>query len=135
MADALTSVLAIIALVAGKYYGWAWLDTVMGFVGATVILIWAFGLIKETSPVLLDLSIDGHYVQAIQAALEQDGECRVSDLHVWPISANHYAAIVVLVSQQPKSPSYYKTLLANFAQLDHITVEVNRCDGRDCVAE
>lgn len=135
MADALTSVLAIIALVAGKYYGWAWLDTVMGFVGATVILVWAYGLIKETSPVLLDQSIDGDYTQAIQEALEQDGECRVSDLHVWPISANHYAAIVVLVTQQPKSPIYYKTLLANFTQLEHITVEVNRCNGRDCVAE
>ncbi|WP_026600203.1 CDF family Co(II)/Ni(II) efflux transporter DmeF [Methylomonas sp. 11b] len=135
MADALTSVLAIVALVAGKYYGWVWLDTVMGFVGATVILVWAYGLIKETSPVLLDQAMNPKFTQAIQAVLEDDGECRVSDLHVWPVSANHYAAIVVLVTQQPKSPSYYKNLLAKFAQLDHITVEVNRCNGEDCVAE
>jgi Co/Zn/Cd efflux system component len=107
----------------------------MGFVGATVILVWAYGLIKETSPVLLDQSMDRRYIQAMQAALEDDGECRVSDLHVWPVSANHYSAIVVLVTQQPKSPNHYKTLLAKFAQLEHITVEVNRCNGQDCVAE
>lgn len=135
VADALTSVLAIVALLSGKYYGWIWLDTVMGFVGATVILIWSVGLIKETSPILLDQSMNDEYTRAIQAALEEDGECRVSDLHVWRISPHHYAAIVVLVTQLPKSPGYYKTLLANFVQLDHITVEVNRCNGQDCVAE
>jgi cation diffusion facilitator family transporter len=135
MADALTSVLAIVALVAGKYYGWVWLDTVMGFVGATVVLVWAYGLIKETSPVLLDQSPSDRYVRAMQTVLEADGECRVSDLHVWPVSANHYAAIVVLVTQQPKSPVYYKNLLTNFSRLDHLTVEVNRCNGLDCVSE
>jgi cation diffusion facilitator family transporter len=135
MADALTSVLAIIALLAGKYYGWNWLDTTMGFVGAAVILVWAWGLIKDTSPVLLDQSIDDHYIQAIQDTLEEDGECRVSDLHIWCLGASHHAAIVVIVTQYPKPPNYYKALLANFAYLDHITVEVNRCVGDNCVAE
>lgn len=135
MADALTSVLAIIALLAGKYYGWNWLDTTMGFVGAAVILVWAWGLIKDTSPVLLDQSIDDHYRQAIQDTLEEDGECRVSDLHIWCLGASHHAAIVVIVTQYPKPPNYYKALLANFAYLDHITVEVNRCVGDNCVAE
>jgi cation diffusion facilitator family transporter len=135
LADALTSVLAIIALLAGKYYGWNWLDTTMGFVGAAVILVWAWGLIKDTSPVLLDQSIDEHYRQAIQDTLEEDGECRVSDLHIWCLGASHHAAIVVIVTQYPKPPNYYKALLANFVYLDHITVEVNRCVGDDCVAE
>lgn len=135
LADALTSVLAIIALVAGKYYGWVWLDAVMGFVGATVILVWAWGLIKETSPVLVDQSIDGGYRQQIQSALEKDGECRVSDLHIWRISASHYAALVVLVTRFPKSPTHYKKQLAGFKRLAHITIEVNACNGDDCVAE
>jgi len=133
IADAMTSVLAIIALVSGKYYGWNWLDTVMGFVGAVIILVWAWGLIKETSPILLDQSSDADYMQAIQNTLEEDGECRVSDLHVWRLSASHHAAIVVLVTQTAKSPNYYKTLLANFVHLDHITIEVNRCSGAECL--
>lgn len=135
IADALTSVLAIVALLAGKYYGWNWLDAVMGFVGSSIILAWAFGLIRETSPILLDQSIDEQYRQAIQDTLEEDGECRVSDLHVWRLGATHHAAIVVIVTQFPKPPNFYKALLANFVYLDHITVEVNRCVGDECVAE
>ena len=135
LADALTSLLAIIALLAGKYYGWNWLDIVMGFVGALVILVWARGLIKETAPVLLDQSVDEHYIHAIQETLEEDGECRVSDLHVWRLGASHQAAIIGIVTRFPKQPNYYKTLLANFIHLDHITIEVNACVGDDCVAE
>jgi cation diffusion facilitator family transporter len=135
LADALTSVLAIIALLAGKYYGWNWLDIVMGFVGALVILVWARGLIKETAPVLLDQSVDEHYKQAIQATLEEDGECRVSDLHIWRLGASHHAAIIGVVTRYPKPPNHYKTMLANFIYLDHITIEVNGCVGDDCLAE
>ncbi len=135
MADALTSLLAIVALLAGKYYGWSWLDAVMGFVGAVVILVWAWGLIKETSPVLLDQAIDEHYRQAVQDTLEEDGECLVSDMHIWRISPSHHAAIIVVVTRFPKHPGYYKTLLANFVHLDHITVEVNACAGDDCVVD
>lgn len=127
LADALTSVLAIVALLAGKYYGWIWLDALMGIVGSLVILSWAWGLIKETSPVLLDQGIDGHYQQAIRDTLEEDGECRVSDLHVWRISPSHHAAIIVIVTPSPKSPHHYKRLLASFTHLDHITIEVNGC--------
>ncbi len=132
MADALTSVLAIVALLAGKYYGWDWLDTVMGFVGAVVILVWAWGLIKETSPVLLDQSIGDDFQRTIQSAIEEDGEAKVIDLHVWRLTASHCAAIVSLVSQTPKSPSYYKGLLANLVDIDHLTIEINACVGDDC---
>ncbi len=135
MADALTSILAIIALLAGKHYGWIWLDAVMGIVGAIVILSWAWGLVRETSPLLLDQAMDSHYQQAVKDTLEEDGECKVSDLHIWRISPSHHAAIVVLVTRHPKSPSYYKSLLAEFAHLDHITIEINGCVGDGCLAE
>lgn len=132
MADALTSVLAIVALLAGKYYGWDWLDAVMGFVGAVVILVWAWGLIKETSPVLLDQSVGDDFQRIIQAAIEADDEAKVVDLHVWRLTASHCAAIISLVSQTPKSPSYYKGLLANLIDIDHVTIEINACVGDDC---
>jgi len=135
LADALTSILAIVALLAGKYYGWTWLDAAMGFVGAGVILVWAWGLIKETSPLLLDHGIDEHYLQAIQSTLEDDGECIVSDIHVWRISPSHHAAIIVLVTQAPKSPTYYKNMLHSFVHLDHLTIEVNTCNGTECRPE
>jgi cation diffusion facilitator family transporter len=134
IADAMTSVLAIIALLAGKYYGWNWMDTVMGFVGAVIILVWAWGLITDASPVLLDQTVDADYKQAIQDTLEEDGECLVSDLHVWRLAAEHHAAIVGVVTRHPRPPSYYKTLLANFVYLEHITVEVNGCVGDECKA-
>lgn len=127
LADALTSVLAIVALLAGKYFGWIWLDAVMGVLGALVILSWAWGLIRETSPVLLDHGIDEHYLQAIQATLEDDGDCRVTDLHIWRLSPSHHAAIIVLISTNPQSPDHYKALLSNFVHLDHVTVEVHQC--------
>ena len=129
MADALTSVLAIVALLAGKFYGWDWLDAVMGFVGALVILAWAWGLIAETSPVLLDHSIGHDGQQRIQTALEADGETRVTDLHVWRVGSGHYAAIIAVVSCQPQSPQYYKQLVAPLLRLDHVTVEVSCCVG------
>jgi len=132
MADALTSVLAIVALLAGKYYGWDWLDAVMGFVGAVVILVWAWGLIKETSPVLLDQSVGDDFQRTIKSVIEEDGEAKVVDLHVWRLTASHCAAIVSLVSQTPKSPSYYKGLLANLVDIDHVTIEINACVGDDC---
>ena len=134
VADAMTSVLAIIALLAGKYYGWNWLDTVMGFVGAVIILVWAWGLVRDTSPVLLDQTVDANYLQAIQDTLEEDGECLVTDLHIWRLASEHHAAIVVIVTRYPRPPNYYKALLANFVYLDHITVEVNTCIGDDCLA-
>ncbi|MGZ5000652.1 MAG: CDF family Co(II)/Ni(II) efflux transporter DmeF [Methylomonas sp.] len=135
MADALTSVLAIVALLAGKYFGWNWLDTAMGFVGAAVILAWSWGLIRETGPVLLDHNVDEHYKKAVQDTLEQDGECRVSDLHIWRLGPSHQAAIVVIITRFPKPPNYYKALLASFVHLDHITVEVNGCVGDECLSE
>jgi len=90
LADALTSILAIIALLAGKYYAWNWLAPVMGIVGATVITRWAYTLLKETSPVLLDESVDEKYKQAVKEKIENDSDNRISDLHIWRIGPNNY---------------------------------------------
>ena len=132
LADTLTSVLAIIALLAGKYYAWNWLDPVMGIVGAIVIMRWSYSLLKETSPVLLDENIDEKYRQAVKATIENDSDNRISDLHIWRIGPRHYAIILSLVTHSPKPPEYYKELLEDFNKLAHITIEVNHCIGEPC---
>jgi cation diffusion facilitator family transporter len=144
LADALTSVLAIIALVAGKYWGWNGLDPVMGMVGALVIMHWSYTLIRETSPILLDESLALKYKKAIKERIESDADNRVSDLHIWRIGPNHFALIISVVSHTPKAPDYYKNLLKSFDtlgalkgikginKLSHITVEVNQCQEQ-CV--
>ena len=125
LADALTSALAIIALIAGKYWGWNWLDAMMGIVGAIIIARWSYGLIKQTSPILLDGSIDQAYLQDIVRTIEQDGQQnQVHDLHVWKISSDHYAAMMTIKSQDNKSAYYYKKLLHEFDKIDHLTIEV-----------
>jgi len=138
LADALTSILAIIALTAGKYYGWIMLDPAMGIVGALVITRWSYVLMRETSPVLVDESVALHYKKAIAERIENDADNRISDLHVWRVGPGHFAVIVSLVSHTPKAPGYYKDLLKNLHTFDgvnklsHITVEVNQCPGGAC---
>jgi len=132
LADALTSVLAIIALLLGKYFGWNWMDPLMGIVGAIIITRWSYGLIRQSAPILLDASVDEEYQQAIKTAVERDSDNRISDIHVWRVGANHYAAIISLVTHHPKSTEHYKGLLQQFSKLSHVTVEVNLCAGDTC---
>lgn len=133
LADAMTSLLAIVALVSGKYLGWNWLDPIMGIVGAIIITRWSYGLLKQTSPILLDASIEKEYQQAIKETIEKDSDNRVSDIHVWKIGANHYAAIIALVTHYPNSMEHYKRLLKEFNKLSHITIEVNECKEAPCI--
>jgi len=133
LADAMTSVLAIVALVSGKYLGWNWLDPIMGIVGAIIITRWSYGLLKQTSPILLDASIEKEYQQEIKETIEKDSDNRVSDIHVWKIGANHYAAIIALVTHYPNSMEHYKRLLKEFNKLSHITIEVNECKEAPCI--
>ncbi|MFQ6372354.1 CDF family Co(II)/Ni(II) efflux transporter DmeF [Shewanella sp. YIC-542] len=130
MADALTSLLAIGALLAGKYMGASWLDPMMGIVGAVIIGRWAWGLIRQTSPILLDASVAADYKQQLVARIEAENDHKVTDVHVWQVSADHCAAMISLVSHNPKDTDYYHDLLSDFEQIDHLTVEVNRC--ADC---
>lgn len=133
LADATTSLLAIFALLVGKYIGWNWLDPVMGIVGAAVITRWAYGLLRETGPILLDASIEKDYQQAIQEAIENDADNRVSDIHVWKVGENHYAAIISLVTHFPNTMTHYKSLLHDFHKLSHITIEVQECKETPCI--
>jgi len=127
LADALTSLLAIVALLSGKYFGWNWLDPVMGIVGAIIITRWSYGLVKQTSPILLDGSIEEEYQLAIREAIEKDSDNRITDIHIWKVGPNHYAAIISIITCFPKSAEYYKELLNEFHRLTHITIEINEC--------
>ncbi|MCU7829331.1 MAG: CDF family Co(II)/Ni(II) efflux transporter DmeF [Candidatus Thiodiazotropha sp. (ex Myrtea sp. 'scaly one' KF741663)] len=133
LADAMTSILAIVALLSGKILGWNWLDPVMGIVGAIIITRWSYGLIKQSGPILLDASIDEAYQEEIKATIEKDTDNRISDIHIWKVGANHYAAIVALVTHHPKSAEHYRRLLSDFHRLSHVTIEVNTCEGTPCV--
>lgn len=126
LADALTSVLAIAALSAGKFLGWNWMDPMMGVVGSLVIARWSWGLLRDTSRVLLDAEIDTHRLGEIRAEIEAVGEDRVTDLHLWRVGPRHLAAIVAVAGPAPRSAAHYKRLLARHADLAHITVEVHR---------
>lgn len=124
LADALTSVLAIVALVLGRLYGWAWLDPVMGVVGGVVIARWSWGLIRTTAGVLLDAMPQAAAMSNdIRSRVEADGD-RVTDLHVWQVGPGHHAAIIALATSRPHEPAFYKRKLAEVAGLSHVTVEV-----------
>jgi cation diffusion facilitator family transporter len=131
LADAATSLLAIVGLLAGLFLGWVWLDSVVGIVGALVIASWAYTLIRATGSVLLDVTPDSDLPLAIREALEIAGD-RITDLHLWRIGPGHYGTIIALVSEAPQAPDYYKNLLRGIEGLSHITVEVQPCDD-DCL--
>lgn len=125
LADALTSLLAIIALLCGKAVGWIWMDALMGIVGAIVISRWSLALVRETSGVLLDRTPDRKLEAEIRNSIESEADNHISDLHLWRVGPNSFAAIVSLVTRQPRKPQHYKQLLDSFEGLVHVTVEVN----------
>lgn len=121
MADALTSVLAIIALLAGRYLEWLWLDPAMGIVGAAVIALWARRLIRDTAGVLLDTT-DPHLEAEVREQVEGPGDARIADLHIWQVGPGAYAAIVS-VTGAPDAEEIRRRL-APVHELAHVTVEV-----------
>ena len=129
MADALTSVLAIVALLAGKYFGWAWLDPVIGIVGAGVILIWAYGLLKDTSRILLDRDVAMEELATVRRALQDDPADTVADLHVWKINPRQKAVMATIDSITPKPPAHYRDRLRAVIDINHVTIEVNHRPG------
>ena len=129
LADALTSVFAIAALLAGKYAGWSWLDAVVGILGAIVITKWALGLMRETSRVLLDREMDVPVVEEIREAIESDGDSRIADLHVHRVGLDQFAVIVTVVAHVERTPDEYKQRLRVHEELVHFNIEVNRCAG------
>jgi len=133
MADALTSLLAIIALLAGKHMGWIWLDPTMGIVGALVISRWAYGLLRDTSRILLDRNDDRKATEQIYSLIETDSDNLIADLHLWMISANKQALILSIVTHYPKPADHYKNLLKRMKKLDHITIEVHAPASEPCL--
>ena len=127
LADALTSVAAIIALLGGLLLGWDWLDPLMGVIGAVIIAVWAKGLLIETGKVLLDREMDSPVVERVRSALAQEADTELADLHLWRVGRAQFACIVSVVTHGDGSADRYKARLAGIAELLHVTVEVNRC--------
>jgi cation diffusion facilitator family transporter len=128
LADALTSVLALVALLAGLLYGWVWMDPIMGIVGAVVIGIWSFGLLRSAGAVLLDAVPDAGLPLRVKERLEADTD-RVADLHIWRLGPGHLGVIAALVTDSPQAPEIYKGRLSDLG-LSHVTVEVHKCPER-----
>lgn len=127
LADALTSLLAIFALLAGKFLGLNWMDPAMGIVGAILVARWSLGLIRDTSGILLDHQAPGVMLERTRAAIESVDDNRIADLHIWSIGPGIYSAIVAVVSDAPKSPEHYKSLIPSDLGIVHTIVEVHRC--------
>jgi cation diffusion facilitator family transporter len=122
VADAATSILAIVGLLVAMQFGFAWIDAAVGIVGAFVIASWSLGLLRDSGRVLLDVAPD-RTVAAIKSRLETEGD-RIADLHVWQVGPGHRAAVVSIVSDHPMPPGSYKKRLADVPGLSHMTVEV-----------
>jgi cation diffusion facilitator family transporter len=128
LADAFTSVLAIIALTGGKFAGWSWLDPIMGVVGSGVVFSWAYTLMRDTSGILLDRTPPSSDLpDEIRRAVERDGDSLVTDLHVWQVGTGKFAAIVSIVAHQSKSSDEYRYLLREHEELVHLTIETQHC--------
>jgi len=126
LTDALTSVLAIAALVAGRVWGWARLDAAVGLLAAALILRWTLALLRRSGAVLLDAVPDERLAARIRERLERDGD-RVADLHLWRVGPGHLALVVSIVADTPATPDHYKARLRDMADLSHVTVEVHPC--------
>jgi cation diffusion facilitator family transporter len=127
LADALTSVLAILALLAGKHAGMAWLDPVIGVLGAALIARWAYGLLRDTSGILLDHQAPGELLETIRASIEAHGADRVADLHLWRVGPGLHAAEIVVLTHDPITPGCVKARLPDTPAIVHATVEIHRC--------
>jgi cation diffusion facilitator family transporter len=128
LADAMTSVLAIVALLTARFYGWLWIDPVVGMVGAGVIAIWSLGLIRSAGAVLLDMVPNPKLSSLVRERLEVQGD-KVSDLHLWRVGPGHTALIATVVADRPQAVAAYKARLEGLPGLSHVTVEIHPCTG------
>ena len=126
LADALTSVLAIFALLTAKYAGQVWMDPLMGIIGALVVARWSLGLIRTTSAVLLDHQAAADTCEQIRAGLESDSATRVTDLHVWNIGPGIYSVVASIRTSRPLTPQEYRQKIPRGLGVVHASIEVNR---------
>lgn len=128
LADAFTSVLAIVALTLGYFIGWVRLDPLMGLVGTVVIISWAYTLLRDTSSILLDrIPADTDLPVVIREGIEADGDSKISDLHIWQVGVGKFAAIIGVVAHHPLTPDQYRAVLKIHEELVHVTIEVQTC--------
>ena len=129
VADAFTSVLAILALAGGLLLGWGWLDPAVALLAAAVIAHWSFGVLKGSALSLVDATEDPALAGRIRQAIESDGDAQLADLHVWQVGSQAWSAVVSVVADAPQAPDVYRARLAGIEPLRHVTVEVHRCPG------
>ena len=126
LADAITSLLAIIALIAAKYAGALWLDPLMGIIGAVLVTHWSVGLLRSSGKVLLDWQADEDITSAVRSAIESRHGDAVTDLHVWSLGEGRFSAAITVVSDAPGSPDGYRDLMPNDLGIVHATIEVHQ---------
>jgi cation diffusion facilitator family transporter len=126
MADAAVSVLVIVGLVLARAFGWLWMDPLAGFIGALVIANWSFGLLRDTGGILLDRTPDPRMAEKVRMVIESEGD-QVTDLHLWRLGPGHLGAIVSVATSGAREAAHYRQRLAKFADLSHVTVEVQHC--------
>jgi cation diffusion facilitator family transporter len=128
LADTLTALGAVVALSAGYFLGWVWLDPAMGLVGTVVILSWAYTLLRDTGSILLDrVPASSDLPVVIREGIESDGDSKITDLHIWQVGVNKFAAIVSVVAHAPKTADEYRDLLKIHEELVHVNIEVRTC--------
>jgi cation diffusion facilitator family transporter len=123
IADATVSVLVIAGLLVARTFGWLWIDPLVGIVGACVIASWSFGLIRDTSAVLLDMNPDRRMAERLRAMIEEGGDT-LADLHLWRLGPGHLGAIISIGTREARTAEYYRARLTRFRSLSHVTVEV-----------
>ena len=132
LADAFTTLAAICALLAGKFFNWSLLDPAVGLLGSVVVFSWAYSLLRATSGILLDRTPESSDLpDEIRCAVESDADSIVTDLHIWQVAAGKFAAIIAVVAHEPKSAAAYRELLREHEELVHVTVEVQYCHDHE----
>ena len=129
LADAATSVAAILALAGGLWLGWTWLDPLMALAGAALIAQWSAGLLRSSAMALVDATAEPALRQAVAAAIESDGDAKLADLHVWQVGPQAWSATLSVVADHPLAATDYHQRLKPLRQVRHATIEVHRCTG------
>ena len=124
IADAAVSVLVIAGLILARAFGWLWMDPLAGIVGACVIASWAYGLVRDTGAILLDMNPDRQMSSRLRDTIEQDGD-RLTDLHLWRLGPGHFGAILSVATIRDRGAAFYRGRLAGFKTLSHVTIEVD----------
>ena len=124
IADAAVSVLVIAGLILARAFGWLWMDPLAGIIGACVIASWAYGLVRDTGAILLDMNPDAAMSARLKTTVEQDGD-RLTDLHLWRLGPGHFGAILSIATVTGRGAAFYRARLASFKTLSHVTIEVD----------